>query len=234
MLVAVGLLEANGDDDLREELEYLALDTDKTWTTDDDFIAATRSILDGIVLAHAVTVDKRERNALGVVPDVVTLSFDVNDGLSCATGGRLMNESRDEREGTVTTWWDPGLARTRRHGCSGGPCATRPNRHPPSSRFARSARPPTGPSPRAATLRMPLERRGAAHSHVPPDFSMYRVFGDHLCNLQHALVVPPRRPSSEGTHRSGTTRSGGTLDPLDVRASARGQVGPLAREQLDC
>ena len=126
-------------------------------------------MLDGIVFAHAVTVDKRERNALGVVPDVVTLSFDVNDGLSCATGGRLMNEGR-----------------------------------------------------------------GAAHSHVPPDICMYRVFGDHLCNLQHALVVPPRRPSIEGTHRSGTTRSGGTLDPLDVRASARGQVGPLAREQLDC
>lgn len=27
---AVGLLEADGDDDLREELEYLVLDTDET------------------------------------------------------------------------------------------------------------------------------------------------------------------------------------------------------------
>ena len=135
-------------------------------------------MLDGIVFAHAVTVDKRERMALGVVPDVATLSLDVNDGLSCAASGHLMNESRDEREGTVTTWWDPDWSE-----------------HVATDAMAALARHDRSPSS-VVTLR---SIRATAHMTFSPSPDPYDAtrapWGGSLpLPARYQPVSPPRRP----------------------------------------
>ncbi len=95
---ALGPLEPYDDDQVSEELDLVLLDTDEIWTTDDGFIAATSSMLDGISFSHEITAAELERSALEVVPDFTALGFDMDDGLAYASGGRLRNEMGNDLE----------------------------------------------------------------------------------------------------------------------------------------
>ncbi|HEY5304681.1 MAG TPA: SEC-C metal-binding domain-containing protein [Acidimicrobiales bacterium] len=95
---ALGPLEPYDDDQVAKELDYLLLDTDEVWTTNDGFIAKTSSMLDGLFFSHEVTAAELDRSSLEVVPDFIALGFEMDDGLAYATGGRLHNEIGDDLE----------------------------------------------------------------------------------------------------------------------------------------
>ncbi len=74
---------------LMSELDEILLDTDDVWMSDDQVVALTSTLLDGVVFSHRLTQSELERGVLDATPDLGAVDFDAFDGLEMTTGGKL-------------------------------------------------------------------------------------------------------------------------------------------------
>lgn len=74
---------------LMSELDEILLDTDDVWMSEDQVVALTSTLLDGVVFSHRLTQSELERGVLDATPDLGAIDFDAFDGLEMTSGGTL-------------------------------------------------------------------------------------------------------------------------------------------------
>ncbi len=91
-LLARGALDGWRDLDessLFDALDEVFVETDDLWTTPDDVVAATATLLDGAIFTHRVSDSERATNSLTVAPDLTALTVATDQDLRLADGGDL-------------------------------------------------------------------------------------------------------------------------------------------------
>ncbi len=77
------------EDSLADALDEILLESDDLWTTPDNVVAATATLLDGVVFTHRVSERERLDDELELAPDLEVLDVAARDDLSLTSGGRL-------------------------------------------------------------------------------------------------------------------------------------------------
>ncbi|GAC1542836.1 MAG: hypothetical protein NVS3B12_31130 [Acidimicrobiales bacterium] len=85
------------EDDLIDAVEEELIDTDAIWTTpDDELVASTAALLEGVVLTHRLRAEELDDEAVEMVPDLEILDWDLHRGLELEGGGRVVDVPFDE------------------------------------------------------------------------------------------------------------------------------------------
>ena len=91
------------EDELRDALDEIFVESDDLWTTPDNVVAATATLLDGATFTHRVNVLERDADALESAPDLDVLGAVDARALRLADGGRLAFGDDSDVEGGLLT-----------------------------------------------------------------------------------------------------------------------------------